>query len=419
VCAEKANPWKLASLLLVAALITLAAAPAARASSPRVPYMGIDTWYALGSNLTEQTVEALADQAVTSRLRDAGYRYLWLDAGWWNGTRDGQGNIALDPTRWPHGMAAVAAHIHAKGMLAAIYVDAGPTDCSGGTAGSYGHYQQDADTFAAWGFDAIKVDNCGGSAIGADPRVLYGQFAQALQDNGSHRTIWLNVCNPLEPGMWGGRVAYANSSFDTWSWAPALATSWRVSYDIGHPGDVRFAGVMHNLYAAAAHPAVPGSGHFNDPDYLVPDQGMNPTEAQTQFSMWAMLDAPMMLSTSLTSLSARKLAMVENREAIAISQDPLVIQATMVSHGLSEIWVKPVAGGRKAVAFLNPGPVKVKASATARQIGLGDARQLVVRDVWARRTTLLGRRIAVAVPAHGTVLLRVAASRRQLAIRAV
>ena len=50
--------------------------------------------------------------------------------------------------------------------------------------GSYGHYQQDVDQFASWGFDAIKVDFCGAGQEWLDqppndPRTLYGQFSQS------------------------------------------------------------------------------------------------------------------------------------------------------------------------------------------------------------------------------------------------
>src|SRR5205085_4869563 len=84
------------------------------------------------------------------------------------------GEMTVDPKQWPDGMKAVADYIHSKGLLAGIYTDAGQQGCGGVNEGSYGHYQQDANTFAAWGFDAVKVDYCGGTAMHLDPAQAYG-----------------------------------------------------------------------------------------------------------------------------------------------------------------------------------------------------------------------------------------------------
>jgi alpha-galactosidase len=149
--------------------------------------------------------------------------------------------MAVDPGQWPHGMQWVAAYIHSKGLLAGIYTDAGANGCGGGNQASYGHYQQDVDAFATWGFDAIKLDNSGETATQAGPRLLYRQFAEAIAQEEPRRKMLLNACNPLAPGQWAGTIpSDVNSAFDNWSWAPALAPSWRVSYDIGHPGAVHF-----------------------------------------------------------------------------------------------------------------------------------------------------------------------------------
>lgn len=377
--------------------------------SPNAPYMGLDTWYGSAGDISQSVLVDYVNEALADGLSRAGYRIVWLDAGWWQGQRDTQGDILVNPSQWPNGMGRIAAYIHSKGLLAGIYTDGGLDGCGGAGQGSYGHYEQDVNTFAAWGFDAVKVDNCGGTGMGADPRVLYGQFAQAIANDSPHRSMILNVCNPLEPGQWGGTLpTYQNSAFDNWSWAPAVATSWRVSYDIGHPGNVQFSGVLHNFEQAAAHPQAAGHGHFNDPDYLVPDQGMSQTEAQAQLSMWAELAAPLMLSTNLTTISPRTLAMVENPEAIAIDQDRAGVQGRQVSHeGVLSVWVKPLADGQKAVMFLNPSGRTRTESVAAPQIGPPGARTLAVRDVWAHRTTVQGGSVVETVPAHGVVLLRV------------
>lgn len=381
-------------------------------ASPYAPYMGVDTWYAFGTSINERTVVKFARTVVRDRLQSADYRYVWLDGGWWNGTRDATGNVVTSPSQWPHGMAWLVSYIHSLGLHAGIYTDAGASDCGGGKAGSYGHYQQDVNMFAAWGFDAVKVDFCGGDFLHADPRVLYGQFAQAIAADEPRRAITLNICDAAEPGHYARSwPTYEDSAFDTWSFAPAIATSWRTSYDVGAPGHVPFKNVLHNLDAAAAHPEVAGRGHFTDPDYLAPGQGMSFTESRAQFSMWTVLTAPLMLSTNPASLSPAMLAMLKNPEAIAISQDPNGIQGARVAlEGAAELWVKPLAKGQKAVAFLNRSRVPVRAYATGGMIGLPGASRLAVRDVWAHQTTVQTGALRATVPAHGAALLRVAAA---------
>jgi alpha-galactosidase len=382
------------------------------AHSGRVPYMGVDTWYPFGASINEQRIVSFANAVVSSGLRAAGYRIVWLDGGWWDGSRDANGDVVVNPANWPHGMAWLAAYLHSNGLRAGIYTDAGASGCGGPGAGSFDHYQQDVNTFAAWGFDAIKVDYCGGHLLQLDPRTAYGAFARAIASDQPHRPMILNLCNPVEPGHYGNvAVDYASSAFDSWSFAPAIATSWRTSYDVGWPGDVPFAHVLHNLDADAAHPQAAGAGHFNDPDYLVPQAGMNRTEARTQFTMWAMLAAPLMISADPSVLAPQTLRMLEQPEAIAIDQDRLGAQGKRVARGAAEVWVKPLAGGQKAVAFLNRSTVPVRARTSSAAIGLPRAIHLAVRDVWRRQTRLADRTITVTVPAHGAVLLRVGASR--------
>ncbi len=152
--------------------VVVSHAPAARAgaagrSAPAsvlaaTPYMGWDTYFAFGGHYDEATVLEQASQLVTRGLERDGYRYVWLDVGWWQGARDARGQIAVSPTQWPHGMVWLTSTLHAAGFKVGLYTDAGSEGCGGRGQGSFGHYQQDVDTFAAWGFDAVKVDFCGG-----------------------------------------------------------------------------------------------------------------------------------------------------------------------------------------------------------------------------------------------------------------
>jgi len=55
-------------------------------------------------------------------------------------------------------MKALADYLHARGFKLGVYTDAGLQTCVGNRPGSYGHYQQDANTYASWGIDYVKMD---------------------------------------------------------------------------------------------------------------------------------------------------------------------------------------------------------------------------------------------------------------------
>jgi alpha-galactosidase len=223
--------------------MALGAGPAS-AVPAATPYMGWNTYYGVGGTYNEQTITSVADALVTRGLAGAGYRIVWLDFGWASGARDSQGELVLDPHQWPHGMAWLTDYLHERGLLAGIYTDAGATGCGGQGVGSLGHYQQDADTFGAWGFDAVKVDFCGAGQAGLAPQPQYTQFADALANNSSHRSMLLNVTNFWEPGQIDGtRPSWADSAYANYQWAPQIAQSWRTDTDVGFGGGrgIRFA----------------------------------------------------------------------------------------------------------------------------------------------------------------------------------
>src|SRR5437763_4032622 len=115
----------------------------------RTPYLGWNTFYGLGDSFDQATIQSVADAIVSRGLRAAGYRYVWIDGGWWRGTRDASGNITVDAARWPGGMEAVADYIHARGLLAGSYTDAGSDGGGGVGQGRAGHSQQGAKHVAA------------------------------------------------------------------------------------------------------------------------------------------------------------------------------------------------------------------------------------------------------------------------------
>ena len=401
----------------VALLATLSISPSALASKDLAPtpYMGWQTYLGFGGKFNEATVLEQASNLVTSGLEHDGYRIIWLDSGWWTGSRAKDGQITVSSTQWPHGLAWLTQTLHAWGFKVGIYTDAGPTGCSGTDRGSYGHYQQDVNTFAAWGFDAVKVDFCGGDDLRLNPKNAYTQFEDAILHNSSHRPMMLNICVYAQPGqVSSGYPSFAASAFASYSWGYSVATSWRTDTDIGSPSTgVTFADVLRNLDADATEPLAAGPGHWNDPNYLGPDLGMTDAQFQTQFSMWAMLAAPLMISDNLSTLSPASFATVSNAQMIAIDQDRLGRQGTQVppadinvspATGDGQVWLKPLEHGHYAVALLNIGSKPLTIATTAHALQIPAAASYALANVWAGGSTTTSGPIEATVGADSTVV---------------
>jgi hypothetical protein len=375
----------------------------------RTPYMGWDTYFAFGGDYSESTVLAQASRLITLGLAHRGFRYVWLDAGWWQGARGPDGRIEVNSRQWPHRMAWLAQTLHAAGLMVGLYTDAGPNGCGGEGQGSYGHYQQDANTFAAWGFDAVKVDFCGGQELHLKPASAYSAFHQALVANSSHRPMLLSICDYLQPGQAAeGEPAFGESSFTAYTYGPGVGNSWRTDTDVGLPGKVVFADVLRNMDADAASPQAAGPGHWNDPDYLGAGQGLSDAQFRSQLSMWSMLAAPLMVSDDLTKISSASLQALQNSEVLAIDQDPAGVQGTLVSTtGQAQVWVKPLADGSRAVALLNRGGSTVRISTSAAAAGLPAGPGYTLRNLWSNATTTTSGHIGANVAGDSTVLLRV------------
>ena len=371
------------------------------------PYMGWNTFYGLGAkNYTEHTIVSEAYALVALGLDKAGYRYVWLDDGWWTGARNRRGDIVVDRRQWPHGMRWLTDHLHAMGLRAGIYVDTGRDGCSGPSRGSLGHYQQDADQFADWGFDAVKADFCGGARLHVLPAKIFGAFSYVVHHNAAHRPMLLDICNPFAPG---GHTPLQDSAYFSYTFGQVSANSWRTGVDLGLPGHVVFASVDRAIDADATHPEAAGPGHWNDPDYLVPQMGMNATEFETQVTMWSELAAPLVIGADLRGLSAPTLASINNPEVIAIDQDPLGRQGVLVADDgrRGQVWSKPLANGDVAVVLLNRGGQPDTITTTAVQVGMPAGASYGIRDLWAHQSAITSGSISDVVASHAAVMYRV------------
>ncbi|WP_433801389.1 glycoside hydrolase family 27 protein [Actinomycetospora sp. CA-084318] len=347
-------------LVLLAALLVLGAAadapsvPLAAVSLPTPP-MGVNDWNATGCTdaFDEAWVHAQADALVSTGLRDVGYRYVDLDDCWAAPQRVA-GRLVADPVRFPHGIAALADYVHARGLRLGLYTSAGTMTCDPrGFPASLGHETADAASFAAWGVDYVKEDDC--FTAGTDAVARYTAMATALRVTG--RPIVFAVCDK------------GNSA--PWRWAPGIAQVWRTTHDVADDWD----SVADIVRLTTAVPWARG----NDPDMLeVGNPGLTPTEQATQLAVWSMLGAPLLAGTDLAAAARADpatIALLGDRDLVGIDQDPAWSAPTVTWDGDRLMLRRVLTGGRTAVSVtaLGDAPEVVPAGVVGRDVVAGGA----------------------------------------------
>ena len=273
----------------------------------RTPQMGWNSWNKFGCNIDEQLIIDTIDTLNSSGLVEAGYKYINLD-DCWQSYRDEQGIIHPDNDTFPNGIKYLADYAHEKGLLFGLYSDAGNGTCQK-RPGSLGYEEIDAQTYADWGVDYLKYDNCNNQDIPA--LIRYPKMSKALNQTG--RPIFYSICN------WGEE--------DVATWGKDVGNSWRTTGDISDDWKTMIDIIdMNNELSEYA-----GPGGWNDPDMLeVGNGGMTLTEYKTHFGLWAISKAPLIIGCDVTSMSQEIKDILTNPEVIAVNQDPLGIQGKKI-----------------------------------------------------------------------------------------
>ena len=380
---------------IVALGITIAAPTPALAwenGLARTPPMGSNNWNFTHCDtiFNETTIQRIADAYVSLGLRDVGYQYLNIDDCWAEPTRDASGNLVPNRTRFPSGIKALADYVHGKGLKFGIYTSAGTKTCNSlGFPGGLGHEQQDANLFASWGVDYLKYDNCNNQGVDAQQR--YGAMHTALANTG--RPIVYSITE------WGSTTP------KVWTWGAPVGNLWRTTGDISD----NWSSMIGKVHTNDDLAQFAGPGHWNDPDMLeVGNGGMTATEYRTHFSLWAMMAAPLLMGNNVANLSGTNLDILKNTDVIAIDQDPLGHQATIVSNsGGLVVYARPLSNGDFAVALLNETAATATVSTSASAIGMPGGSSYTLKDLWSKATRSTSGSISASVPSHGTVVYRV------------
>ncbi|AVR47134.1 alpha-galactosidase [Christiangramia fulva] len=361
--------------------------------------MGWASWNHYGIHINEKIIKGQGNAIIETGMREAGYNYINIDDGYFGG-RNQEGKLLINTKKFPSGMKALAKYLHDKGLKAGIYTDAGINTCAsiwdndtiGVGMGLYGHEVQDLTLMLKeWNYDFIKVDWCGGKNLGLDDRSRYmmlGKIIYAINPKVNY-----NICRWKFPGDW---VIYP-------------ANSWRISGDIAN----NFESVMHIIDQNANLWPYSGPGHVNDMDMLKMGRGMTYEEDKTHFSMWCMLNSPLIAGNDLTKISRATLEILTNKELIALNQDPLVYQARrVIDNGDTEVWAKPLTStmsGKVAVALLNRSNKEQIIKFSLEAVGLDSQTAVNIRDLWKHKDleTRVRKDLSAKVLPHGTVVLKI------------
>jgi alpha-galactosidase len=346
--------------------------------------MGWNSWNTFGRDIHEQLFREVADTLVNSGLRDLGYQYLCID-DFWQGERAADGRPQPEPAKFPSGVRALADYVHARGLKLGIYSDAGDLTC-GGVFGSLGYEEIDAQTYAEWEVDYLKYDYCHAPGDRATATKRYTKMGKALRATG--RPIVYSVCE------WGGRQPWlwaAQAGGHLWRTTGDMWDSW---YDHAR-GDRN--GIDHiGFDLQRGLERFVGPGRWNDPDMLVvgmhgkgntaDGSGCTHDEYRTQFSLWCLLAAPLMIGSDVRNLDVTAMEIVSNAEVIALDQDELGAQGYNVANFVrTEVYKKPLMFGDLGVGVFNRdhhGPWEIRLDWSDLEIH----GKYVVRDLWKHET---------------------------------
>ncbi|GGA95502.1 putative Ig domain-containing protein [Puia dinghuensis] len=382
------------------------------------PPMGWNSWNIYASKITQPLVAANAKAMVTSGLIDHGWTYMNID-DCWQGARGGAYHgILPDSTIFPD-MGGLCKEVHDLGLKIGIYSTPWVESYGhhiGGSAmnqegtfertkeniprnkkqlpfaiGTYSFLSNDVQQFTAWGVDYLKYD--------WNPIELPETKAMYEALRNSSRDVVLSLSNSAP---FAGVADWAQ-----WS------NAWRTG------GDIRdnWKSLKSRLFTQDKWAPYGGPGHWNDPDMMIVGyvgwgKGPRPTmltrnEQYTHVSAWCLMSVPLLLGCDLTKLDTFTLSLLTNDEVLALNQDPLGKQATVVSlQGEAGVMAKDLTDGSKAVGLFNPGDSTATQQVVVRWSDLGITGKHIARDLWRQKDIgVFDDQFVADVPRHGVILI--------------
>ena len=382
------------------------------------PPMGWNSWNVYASKVTQDLVLANAKAMVSSGLINHGWTYMNVDDVW-QGKRGGKfGGILPDSATFPD-MQALCDEIHGMGLKAGIYSTPWVESYGhhiGGSAmnpegtfertkenirrnkkilpyaiGKYTFWDKDVKQWAEWGFDYLKYD--------WNPAELPETKAMYDDLRASGRDIVFSLSNSIP--------------FQSIAELSKVSNSWRTGGDIrDNWKSLKSRLLTQDKWAPYARP-----GHWNDPDMMIVGwvgwgkgprpTNLTPDEQYSHVSAWCLQSVPLLLGCDLTRLDDFTVSLLTNDEVLAVNQDPLGKQATVVSQqDSSGVLAKDLADGSKAAGLFN-----LTDSITRKMVlkwsDLGIKGKYIVRDLWRQKDLgIFEDEFAAEVHPHGVVMIR-------------
>jgi alpha-N-acetylgalactosaminidase len=331
-----------------------------------------------------------ADILSKPEWRDLGYEYVNIDDCWPEMQRDGEDRLVSDKTRFPSGMKSLSDYLHSKNLKLGTYNDMGTKTC-GGYPGECkdenctlpGYMSIDADTYAGWGIDSLKMDGCNSVHTEAILNPAYEFLGSQLNKTG--RPILYSCSWPDYLRVVGIDVNYTMIA--------EHCNIWRMFDDIQDSFDsvtsiVDWVGDNQDVLSANQ-----GPGAFNDPDMLIiGNYGLSLDQSRAQFALWSIMAAPLLMGNDLRNLAPEFAEILQNKEIIAVDQDSLGKMGKRVVHTsnictATDVWIKPLQNGDFAVVMWNRGVCGSPREVTLNwsDISLPKASRYNVRDLYLHK----------------------------------
>ncbi|WP_327092238.1 NPCBM/NEW2 domain-containing protein [Nonomuraea sp. NBC_01738] len=383
------------SAVVLAVLALPLSSATARSAAPAplaAPPMGWSS-RTLGCAVSDAAVRQAAD-ALTP-LSQYGYRYVIIESCWQAAQRDGAGNIAADPARFPQGIKALADYVHGKGLKLGLALSAGTKACAGNGPGSYKSESADADAVKSWGIDHLTYDWC--NVPMAD---FPGKDSRAVAEL---------LYRPMRAAL-GDGVVFAMNNEDgnsvPWFWGKEVAGTWRTNVYNRPIADTygSMVGLWETNQLRYDHVT---KGSWANPDLLQAGRGgMTENEYRTQFTLWATASAPLILQAAPDKAPA---SVIANPKVIAVNQDPLGAMGKLVkSDGWYHVLAKPLQDGSQAITLFNESE-----RATTISYRLKPEGRYRVENLWTGAVSTTTGAISAAVPARSAIIYRVTPSREK------
>jgi alpha-galactosidase len=364
-------------------IVPTEAVPAKRTLAPTPP-MGWNSWNTFKKNINEQLFIETANVLISSGLADAGYVYVNIDDGW----SGEEANLAI-AEKFPNGIGYLSDYMHKRKLKLGLYTN----------WRSIGKVERDVKQWAEWNIDLIKDDAW--KTLSTDPH--WAQMQAAIEATGKpivHSVHFSdeesnpsNICQISN--MW--RITNDIQDFYNHESITEDKKSWAYS-------------TLDIIDRMAEVSPIIKSGCWADADmFEIGNGNQTADEYKTQFSMWCLLPAPLILGNDIRKMSDEIKAILTNKEAIAINQDSAVIPAKRIrKNDNTELWSRTLADGSLCVVVLNKTKTNQKLEFTWDEIGLKATKSASVRDLWQHKTLgTFKKRCSIEVNTHGCAMLKI------------